>query len=124
MTKLKLDLPKLERWHITRAGDRTLTPAQKRKIKEEQKFRCAKCRKKFDSRLLEVHHKKEVHKHKNKLTGDLPMYSIGKKIKPKSDRKSNLEAVCIYCHDKTKKKKKPKKRSNDILSLGKLDLGI
>jgi 5-methylcytosine-specific restriction endonuclease McrA len=111
--KVKAPKIKLHRIYATRAGDRTLTSAQKRKIKEDQGFRCARCGKKTDARYLEVHHKKGVAKHKNPI-GDLPVYSWGKKIKPKSDRRSNLEAVCLKCHDKTKKKKK---KANNLLGI-------
>jgi len=109
----KLKLPKspkikVERFHVTKVGDRTLTPARKRKIKENQGFRCAKCGKKTDPRYLEVHHKKEISKHKSPYGVDIPIWSLGKKYKPKYDRDSNLEAVCIKCHDKTKKKGKKK----------------
>ena len=89
----------------TKAGDRTLTPVQKRKVKEEQGYKCAICKKKFHPRLLEIHHKKEVHKHKSKFGVEMAVLSFGKKIKPHSDKRSNLEAVCIHCHDKTKSKK-------------------
>ncbi len=106
-----IEMPKAKdfRWYITKTGDRTLTPTQKRKIKEEQNFRCAICGKKFKPRYLHVHHKKEIHKYKSPLGLDLPEYSMGKKIKPKYDKRSNLVAVCIECHDKTKKKKSSKK---------------
>lgn len=109
-------------FYQTKAGDRTITPAQKRKIKEEQKFRCAKCGKKFHSRLLEIHHKKEVHKHKNSLGVDIPVMTFGYKHKPKYDRRENLEAVCVYCHDKTKKTKKPRKKQNSIGNININDL--
>jgi len=50
---------------------------------------------------------------------DAPIFSVGKKYIPKYDRhKSNLEVVCIYCHDKTKKKK-IKKKTN--LIYGRID---
>ncbi len=106
----KVERLKVARLHMTKVGDRTSTSAQRRKLKEAVGFKCQRCGKKFDGRLLEIHHKKSIASHKNKLTGvDFPVYSLGKKIKPKYDRKSNLEVVCIYCHDKTKKqKKKPK----------------
>ena len=107
-----LGLPSIKdmTWHTTKVGDRTLTTAQRRKIKEEQGFKCARCGKKTPERLLEIHHKKSVASHKHPMGWDMPVYSQGKKIKPKSDRRSNLEAVCIYCHDKTKKK--PKKKTH------------
>jgi hypothetical protein len=104
----KIPKLKIDKFHITNVGDRTLTPAQKRKLKESVRYKCSRCHKKFESRLLEIHHKKSVSSHKNKLTGvDLPIYSMGKKYIPAYDRrKSNLEVVCVFCHDKTKKRKK------------------
>jgi len=107
---LKVNTPKIEKFHITKGGERTLTSAQRRNLKEEVGFRCQRCHKKYDARLLEIHHKKSIASHKNKLTGfDMPVYSIGKKYIPVYDRrKSNLEVVCVYCHDKTKKKRKKK----------------
>ena len=107
--KLKLLSAKSIKFYQTKVGDRTLTSAQKRKLKEETNYRCQKCGKSFKDlpKYLEVHHKKEVHKHKSQF-GDLPTYSMGKKIKPKSDRKSNLQILCKDCHDKTKKKRKKK----------------
>ena len=97
-SKNNLGMPSIKSmtYHTTRAGDRTLTPAQKRKVKEEQGFKCAKCGKKYDGRLLEVHHKKSISSHKSPIGFDMPVYSLCKKIKPKSDRRSNLEVVCIY----------------------------
>ena len=112
-SKVKVPKIKLQKVYATRAGDRNLTSAQKRKIKEEQGFRCAKCGKKFPEWQLQIHHKKGVAKHKNPL-GNLPAYSWGKKIKPKSDRRGNLEVVCIPCHNKTKKKKK---KTNNLLGI-------
>ena len=95
-------------FYSTKSGDRTLTKAQKRKIKEEQGFKCAHCHKKKPARYLEIHHKKEISEHKSSLGVDLPYFSLGKKIKPAYDKKNNLEAVCIDCHDKTKKGRKKK----------------
>lgn len=115
MAKLDLGFKSKDyKWHITRAGDRTLTSAQKRKLKEETNYRCQKCGKSFKRlpKYLEVHHKKEVHKHKHPMGWDLPSYSQGHKIKPKSDRKNNLQVLCKDCHDKTKKKKKARKLNN------------
>jgi 5-methylcytosine-specific restriction endonuclease McrA len=100
---IKIQKIKVERIHQTKMGDRTLTPAQKRKIKEDQSFKCAKCGKKTDPRYLDIHHKKEIHKHKSPSGYDMPVMTIGKKYKPKYDRRHNLEAICIKCHDKTKK---------------------
>ena len=116
-----MDNIKLDKIYSTTPGDRSTTPAQKRKIKEEQDFKCAHCKKKYIPRLLEIHHKVEIHKHKDKLTGiDIPQYSYGNKIKPHYDRRSNLEAICFLCHDKTKKKKPAKKsprRKDDFWAL-------
>jgi cytochrome c553 len=116
---IKIQKIKIDKFHITKAGDRTLTPAQKRNLKEEAGNRCSRCHKKFDSRLLEIHHKKSIASHKNKLIGvDLPVYSMGKKYIPKYDRhKSNLEVVCVYCHDKTKKKRKSKNKTNSLYGI-------
>jgi 5-methylcytosine-specific restriction endonuclease McrA len=102
------------RIYITKNGDRTLTPAQKRKVKEEQKFKCCKCGKKTDPRLLEIHHKKGIAKHKNDNGVNIPVLSQGKKVIPQYDIRSNLEAICYKCHDETKKKKKigVKKKDN------------
>jgi 5-methylcytosine-specific restriction endonuclease McrA len=105
---LKFEKIKIAKIYQTKMGDRTSTPAEKRKIKEEQGFKCAKCGKKTDPRFLEVHHKKEIHKHKSPYGYDLPVMTIGTKYKPKYDRRKNLEAVCIKCHDKTKKRRKMK----------------
>ena len=107
---VKLEPVRIPRLHITKAGDRTLTSAQKRKLKEAVGFKCQRCKKKYPERLLEIHHKKAIHKHKSPYGIDVPVFSTGKKYIPKYDRhKSNLEVVCIYCHDKTKKqKRKPK----------------
>lgn len=109
--KMDLGLPKANslRLYTTKTGDRTLTPVQKRKVKEEQNFKCAKCGKKFPEWQLHVHHKKGVAKHKNSIGLDMPVHSMGKKIKPKSDKRSNLEAVCIPCHNEKAKKKTAKK---------------
>lgn len=105
--------------HTTRQGERTTTPAQNRRVKEEQGFKCAHCSRKFPEWQLQVHHKKGVHKHKSPYSVDLPVISMGEKIKPRYDRRSNLEAICIPCHNKTKSKKgkaelrkKTKKRKN------------
>ena len=94
----------------TTAGERTLTPARRRKVKERQGYKCAHCHKKFPEWQLQVHHKKEVHKHKQPFV-NLPEISFGKKIIPRYDRRSNLEAVCIPCHNKTKSKKKATNRA-------------
>lgn len=105
----KIKPPKIQKLYMTKAGDRTLTPAQKRKLKEATGYRCSICGKKFDGRLLEIHHKKGVAKHKNPMGFDMPVMARGKKHIPVYDRrKSNLQVVCIYCHDKTKKKAKKK----------------
>ena len=111
----KIQKVKIPKVHYTKAGDRTLTPAQKRKIKEKQGFRCIKCGKKIDSRYLEVHHKKEIRKHKSPYGLDIPIITVGYKHKPQYDRKSNLQAICIKCHDKTKKKKI--KKSTNLLPI-------
>lgn len=66
---LKIKKIKIDRFHVTKVGDRTLTPAQKRKVKEEAGFRCSVCHEKFDPRYLEVHHKKSIASHKNKIMG-------------------------------------------------------
>jgi len=119
--KINLKPPKIEKMHITHAGERTLTAAQKRKLKEEVGYRCQICKKKYNPRFLEIHHKKGIAKHKSQLGATLPIFSIGKKYKPKYERKSNLQVVCITCHDKTKKKKKIKKKK-DILGFSFKDL--
>lgn len=96
---------KLERYHVTYAGDRTLTPAQKEKAKADVGYKCQECGRKFDSQFLQVHHIKEVGASKKNFS--LPVYSLGKKYIPEYDRrKSNLRVLCIICHNKTKKKKK------------------
>ncbi|MDO8516906.1 MAG: cytochrome c3 family protein [Nanoarchaeota archaeon] len=111
MKKIKPLKLKLDRFHVTKIGDRTLTPAQKRKLKEVVGYRCQKCHKEFDARYLQIHHKKSIASYKNKITGvDLPVYTLGRKHIPNYDRqKSKLEVVCLKCHDKTKKKRKKKK---------------
>ena len=101
----------------TIAGDRTLTPAKKREIKEKQGFKCAECKRKFLEWQLHVHHKKDVSKHKSPYGADLPFYSLGKKIKPKYDRMNNLVALCIPCHNKTKKKNKKKSFYDEIMKM-------
>lgn len=106
----KLEIKKLPTFYTTRVGDRTLTPTQKRKFKEEKGFKCEICKKKFDSRLLEIHHKKEVAKHKNPMGFDMPIFTMGKKHIPVYDKRRNLQVVCLYCHDKTKKKKPTTKK--------------
>ncbi len=116
--QIKLPKIKIERIHITKVGDRTLTSTQKRKLKEEVGFRCQKCHKKFEPRLLEIHHKKSVASHKdNLLRINVPTYSIGKKIKPIYDKRSNLQVICYKCHDKTKKHKKIKKQDSIIAEI-------
>ena len=93
--------------HVSKVGDRSLTPVQKRNLKKEKGFRCDICHKKFDPRYLEVHHRRAISKHKNSLgyTKYLPIYSTGKRTKQAYDRKSNLQVACLKCHDKTKKKR-------------------
>jgi len=113
-TRVKTPTIKLQRIYATRAGDRTLTPAQRKDIMKKREYRCKECGKKFPEWQLQIHHKKGVAKHKNPL-GNLPVYSWGKKTKPKYDRRSNLEVVCIPCHNKTKKKKK--KKANNFLGI-------
>ena len=109
---IKVQKVKIDKFYMTKVGDRTLTPAKKRQLKEAVGFKCQRCNKKVHPRLLEIHHKKSVASHKNKMGFDLPVYSIGKRYIPKYDRhKSNLEVVCVFCHDKTKKKPKKKKSS-------------
>ena len=116
----KTALPKINKnsmkLYVTKAGDRTLTPAQKRKLKEARGNRCEKCGKKFNPRYLEIHHKKGVAKHKNPSGFDAPVMQFEKKYIPKYDRhKSNLQVICIECHDHTKKKKKKKKKVQNNL---------
>lgn len=114
----KISLPKINknslRVYVTKVGDRTLTPSKKRKLKEAVGFRCQICGKKKPARYLEIHHKKGVAKHKDPYGLDAPVMQVGKKYIPKYDRhKSNLQVICIDCHDKTKKKKVKKKKQNE-----------
>lgn len=107
---IKIEKIKVPKVYVTKNGDRTLTSAQKRKLKEENGFRCQKCGEKYEARLLEVHHKKSISSHKDKFGLSVPIYSWGKKYIPKYDRhKSNLEVVCYKCHDNTKKKRRKAK---------------
>ena len=101
--------PNKFRLHVTKGGDRTLTPARKRKIIEKAKFRCYDCRKKFDPAFLDVHHKKEVSSYKNPLDGGV--YRFGKKYKPDYDRLSNLIVLCKKCH-KDLHRKRVKRKAN------------
>jgi len=115
----KMSVPKVKtsslKVHVTKVGDRTLTPAKKRKLKEATGYRCEVCGKKYPARYLEIHHKKSVASHKSPYGLDAPIMTVGKKHIPKYDRqKSNLQVICIDCHDKTKKKKKKKKPTNDL----------
>ena len=107
---IKLPKIKVDKIYTTKMGDRTLTTAQKRKIKEGQGCRCTKCGKKFPKWQLHVDHKKPIASYKNKLTGvDLPVYTFGKKYIPEYDRhKSNLDVLCIPCHNKKKQSRKNK----------------
>lgn len=100
-------------FHQARIGDRQTTPAQKRKIKEEQKFICTECGKKFKDWQMNVHHKKGIAEHKNPL-GDMPLYAQGHKPKLKYENRRNKVALCIPCHNKTKKRVKKK---NNLYSL-------
>lgn len=88
--------------YVTKPGERTLTSARKLQIKEEAGFKCSKCHRKFDPAYLQVHHKKSVASHRSGTGFDLPNFSLEKKIKPKYDRRGNLEVVCIKCHNKTR----------------------
>lgn len=112
------------RVHVTKHGDRTLTPAKKYDLKKSRGFICEECGHKFDSRYLEVHHRKSVSSYKHPSGFTAPVFSIGSKIKPKYDRKSNLMVICIKCHDKTKKKKKTSqdkynRQMNDFIGVNK-----
>ncbi|MFH0936047.1 MAG: hypothetical protein V1815_00010 [Candidatus Woesearchaeota archaeon] len=97
-------------WHHAKVGDRQTTSTQARKIKEEQGFRCNECGKKFPEWQLQIHHKKGISKHKNPL-GDMPIYALGHKPKLKYERRSNKVAICIPCHNKTKRKKTTKSKN-------------
>lgn len=99
---------KLPTFHTTRQGERTLTSAQKRKLKEEAGFKCERCGGKFKEEYLQIHHKKSIASHKNPIINvSLPIHTMGEKYIPAYDRiKSNLEVVCITCHNKTKHGKK------------------
>jgi len=101
---------KKNKFFVTRVGERQTTPSQKRNIKEEQNFRCAVCGRSFKHlpKYLEIHHKREISKHKNLLGFDMPIYTQGKKHKLKYERRSNKVAICKDCHDKTKKRVKRK----------------
>lgn len=108
--KVKIEPIKLSKIHVVKGGVSGLTPAQKRKMKEAVGNRCGECGKKFDSEYLQIHHKKSLASHKHPL--GLSTLAVGhKKPKVKADRKSNLQVVCIKCHNKTKKKKTKKKNS-------------
>jgi len=117
----KTSMPKINKNEFkiyqTKAGDRTRTTTQNKKLKEKAGFRCQRCKKKFHSAFLDVHHKKQVSAHKSKDGFDLPVMSMGKKIKPKYDSDKNAQVLCKKCHQeihrqrtkrKTAKKKKQK----------------
>jgi len=104
----KIKNPKIERVRITKSGERTSTASLKRKLKEKAGYRCEVCKKKFPDWQLQIHHKKEISKHKSPYGVDVPVLTIGKKHKPKYDEIKNLQVICIPCHNKTKKRKKKK----------------
>ena len=105
--------------YFTKAGDRTLTPAQKRKKKEKEGLKCKKCSKKFSFEdaqdYLQIHHKKSISSYKDKLTGvDIPIITLGKKYIPKYDRRrSNLEVLCLKCHKKITKREYKRKATQN-----------
>lgn len=97
------------RLYQTKAGDRTRTTAQNRKLKEKVNFRCQRCKQKFRPAFLDVHHKKKVASHKNKFGIDMPVYSMGKKIKPKYDSDKNAMVLCRECHQEVHRQEAKKK---------------
>ena len=125
----KFKSPKLEKvivpkMRITKEGERTLTSAQKRKLKEDVNFKCERCHKKFNPRYLEIHHKKAIHKHKSAYGVAVPTMTMGKKYIPAYDRrKSNLEVVCLECHDITKRKPKKKATNNSLIGFKPMKFG-
>lgn len=110
---LKVKANQFKVYQTTEGVSRTRTTAQNRKLKEKANFRCAKCKKKFDGAFLDVHHKKSVASHKDKLVGSVPQLSVGKKIKPKYDSDKNAMVLCRKCHQEVHRqeaKKKAKKK--------------
>ena len=101
-------------FHSANVGDRQTTPAEKRRIKEEQDYKCARCGRKLPKEYLQVHHKRGIASHRNPY-GNLPVYALGHKPKLSYERRSNKEALCIKCHNETKKK--PKKRNPSLRDL-------
>ncbi|MFH1399467.1 MAG: hypothetical protein ABIG95_05135 [Candidatus Woesearchaeota archaeon] len=106
--------PKIKALKVQRAGDRTLKNSEKKNLKAEVGYRCQRCHKKKDPKLLVVHHKSEVFKAKRKagMAGQIGTLTFDRK-KAAHDRKSNLMVLCLECHkkihDERSKKNKQKK---------------
>ncbi len=106
-------------------GERTLTASDKEREKKKRKYKCDKCGAKFwsyckrnnisKSKLLIVHHKREVYKSKPKgLNLPIPEFYYARRKRAYHDRPANLSIVCRICHgivdeekNKSKKRVKP-----------------
>ena len=120
--KFEIKSPKIPSITVVKPGDRTLTPADKKRVKIERDFKCEKCHKKFAPNHLEVHHINEISKviKKAGLMGQFGSLIIGKRKKAYHDRDVNLMVLCLFCHKDLHgqgKKKKPKRKSTNLFGI-------
>lgn len=116
---MKIQKLKVAKMRIAKKGDRTLTPADKKKEKLNAKHKCQRCKKSFPARLLDIHHKKGVATYKSKNQIDIGYIEFYERRRKKAsyDRSSNLIVLCPTCHRKVHLEESEKKKVKKKIAL-------